>query len=147
MARKKQLGFSLIELMIVIGIIGVLVSIAIPQYEDYIARSKVTEGMKLAAPARMAVGVITQSLGRFAGADNSSYGLPKATSISGEYVTSVTMGTEGRVIVRFNDNVGSKVNGTSLVLTPKTRSGSVVWTCAGYSSKPTPDIYLPASCR
>ncbi|HET7569227.1 MAG TPA: pilin [Gammaproteobacteria bacterium] len=157
---KKQQGFTLIELMIVIAIIGILAAIAIPQYQNYIVRSKVSEGLNISDSAKVAVSETYQTLGRFATAANHSYGLPLPTSIVGKYVTSVTIGDKGKITVLYSDNLGGSptVNGTELVLTPVTNVGSIEWICGNRtetvgtksvtgSGTTTPDKYLPANCR
>ena len=73
---KQQHGFTLIELMIVVAIIGILAAIAIPAYQDYIVRSKISEGLNLAGAAKLAVAETYDSTGRWQAADNASYGLP-----------------------------------------------------------------------
>ena len=78
---KLQKGFTLIELMIVIAIIGILAAIAIPAYQDYTIRSKVSEGLNMAGAAKLAVAETFDSQGVFM-SDNGSYGLPGAASIS-----------------------------------------------------------------
>jgi type IV pilus assembly protein PilA len=80
---KKQQGFTLIELMIVVAIIAILAAIAISQYQDYVIRSQVSEGSSLADGTKTAVAEFVNNYGRFA-ADNSSYGLSAPTSISGK---------------------------------------------------------------
>ena len=159
MTRNQQ-GFTLIELMIVIAIIGILAAIAIPAYQDYTIRAKVTEGLNLADAAKTAVAETYQSNGAFPVANNASYGLPNKISIAGKYVTQVDVGTKGLIKVTFGSNVGGSptANLTVLTLLPITQSGAVAWACGyntvtingtSYTATKTtvPSKYLPANCR
>ncbi len=85
---KLQKGFTLIELMIVIAIIGILAAIAIPAYQDYTIRSKVSEGLNMAGAAKLAVAETFDSQGVFM-SSNGSYGLPDAESLSATYVSAI----------------------------------------------------------
>jgi len=106
MIKKAQQGFTLIELMIVVAIIGILAAVAIPAYQDYTIKAKVQEATSLASPAMTAMGVAC-SEGSMDGADNTSLGLATAASISGQYVESIeavgTSATEGTVTATFNN--------------------------------------------
>lgn len=144
MKKKAQAGFTLIELMIVVAIIGILAAIALPAYQDYTKRSHVSEGLSLAGGVKSAVTEYYASRGAFP-TTNPMAGVALATSITGNAVTQVAVGANGRIIVTFNDRV---VNSATLALTPTatTAAGSITWTCrAGGPSLPTK--YLPQSCR
>ena len=140
---KQQKGFTLIELMIVIAIIGILAAIAIPAYQDYIVRTKISEGLNMAGAAKLAVAETYDSTGVLPPA-NSDAGLPSATSITGSYVTSITV-TDGVVDILYNTSVGGNptANGTTMTLTPSTSEGSMMWDCDGTMA----NKYRPANCR
>ena len=144
---KQQKGFTLIELMIVIAIIGILAAIAIPAYQDYTIRSKVSEGLNLSGAAKLAVAETYDSLGSFP-STQASYGLPAAASIAGNYVSSVGVNpADGVITVTYNSNVGGNptANSKTVVLTPNTAStGAMGWVCGGGTM---PNKYVPANCR
>ena len=147
---KQQKGFTLIELMIVIAIIGILAAIAIPAYQDYTIRSKVSEGLALAGAAKLAVAETYDSTGSMPNG-NASFGLPAAGSISGNYVSSITVagtGSSGIITILYKESVGGNpsAGGETVILTPDTSSiGAMGWTCSGGTSMP--NKYLPATCR
>lgn len=137
---KKQHGFTLIELMIVIAIIGILAAVAIPAYQDYVTRTKVSEGLSLASGAKTAVTETTLSDGIFP-TSNGGAGLATAESISGNDVDSVSVGAGGVITVTYS---AANINGSTITLTPTTSAGSVVWTCRGGDLR---DNYRPSNCR
>ncbi len=139
--KMIQKGFTLIELMIVIAIIGILAAIAIPAYQDYIIRAKVSEGISLASGAKAAVAETRQSLGRFPAA-HASYGLSPAASISGNNVTSVSVGANGVITILYSNDAA--ITGKDVILVPTVTGGSVTWTC---NTGSVIDKYLPANCR
>ena len=141
---KQQKGFTLIELMIVIAIIGILAAIAIPAYQDYIVRSKVSEGLNMAGAAKLAVAETHDSNGDYPSVENVSYGLQLAVSISGTYVTSITAAETTGIITIEYFNTHADVNGNTITLTPTAGVGSMKWLCASTSISKK---YLPANCR
>jgi type IV pilus assembly protein PilA len=169
--KNVQKGFTLIELMIVVAIIGILAAIAIPAYQDYTIRAQVTEGLNLAGAAKSAVAETYANNGAWP-ADNSAAGLGNSTDIQGKYVQSVGV-TNGIITVTFGNTANTaNLAGNTLILTPgASNNGDVAWQCGnktmpGATSFPTAGIaggawqaagptgggsvrqkYRPAECR
>lgn len=147
---KIQKGFTLIELMIVVAIIGILAAIAIPAYQDYTIRAQVSEGLSLSAAAKAAVAEFYMDAGVYPG-DNNTAGLEAAASINGKYVTSVGVGANGVITVTYNQaDTNNNIAGATLTMTPVAAAanlGSVSWTCAGGNILGGTPKWLPAACR
>jgi type IV pilus assembly protein PilA len=152
--KKFQQGFTLIELMIVIAILGILMAIAIPAYQDYTVRAKVSEGLNVAAAGKLAVSETQQSTGTFP-ASNAEAGMAAATQITGNNVASVGVGnaagtgggTAGRIVITYNA-AEPKLSTLTLGLSPSTggHEGSIEWSC-GQTDTTVPSRYRPATCR
>jgi len=129
---KLQKGFTLIELMIVVAIIGILAAIAIPAYQDYTVRAQVSEGMNLAAAAKAAVSEYFLNRGQ-APADRTAAGMSATdTDTSGKYVSKVGV-TNGTILITY----GSPEASTSLKTTPET---------LGLTPYETPDLSVAWRC-
>lgn len=148
MNRTNQ-GFTLIELMIVVAIIGILAAVAIPAYQDYIVRTKVSEGLALISSTKKSIEEVRIAFGRYpAGAAvlNASYALPSPTSISGNYVAKVEIGPIGAITITYTDDAA--ITGKTMILTPdaSTSAGSIKWSCTSSIATIKPG-YRPANCR
>jgi type IV pilus assembly protein PilA len=157
-----QKGFTLIELMIVVAIIGILAAIAIPAYQDYTIRAQVSEGMNLAAAAKAAVAETYLNRG-VAPADRAEAGMTDTdTDTQGKYVQSVDV-VQGEIIITYGNEAHGNIDGMVLILTPfLSEDESVVWQCglattgAAFSAMgantsngatTVETQYLPSACR
>jgi type IV pilus assembly protein PilA len=164
---KLQKGFTLIELMIVVAIIGILAAIAIPAYQDYTIRAQVSEGMNLAAAAKAAVAETFLNRGT-APVNRTQAGMSAtATDTRGKYVSQVEVAGGVITVTYGGPEVNAAINGQTLGITPYlTPDNSVAWRCGGagapsnlttlmgnahtggtLGSNTTFQKYLPAACR
>ncbi len=143
--KRVQQGFTLIELMIVVAIIGILAAIAIPAYQDYVARAQMSEAMTLADGAKASVAEVWMNTGAFP-ADNTAAGLGAAADIKGKYVAQTAVNNGVITATMAATGVAGAIAGKTLSLTPTAPSnpgGSMVWTCTSNAAAK----YLPSACR
>lgn len=139
-----QKGFTLIELMIVVAIIGVLAAVALPAYQDYLGRSQMSEAFILAGGQKGTMAEYYSNHGNWP-ANNAAAGAAAATDINGKYVESVTIAGAVATAKMKGTGVNAGVAGKTLKLTGTagTTLGSFTWAC----SSDAPPKYLPSSCR
>ncbi len=160
--KKVQQGFTLIELMIVVAIIGILAAVAIPAYQDYTIRAQVSEGIVMTSEAKLAVGDFWAARGRLPPV-NTSAGLANSASLTGNYVTGLAV-VGGGITVTYGNRANVKLaSGTIGLLPMENEAGSLVWVC-GNAADPgdvtaisnsgtvtattsLPGKYMPTDCR
>jgi type IV pilus assembly protein PilA len=130
--KAIQKGFTLIELMIVVAIIGILAAIAIPAYQDYTIRAQVTEGLNLAGAVKAAIAESYASNQAWP-ATNTAAGVGVANTILGKYVTSVGVSAGGMITIIYG-NQATTINNMTMMLTPYTSTnGDISWQCGTHA--------------
>lgn len=156
----KQKGFTLIELMIVVAIIGILASIAIPAYQDYTIRAQVVESFSITGELKLSIKDFYKDRGRFP-STNDEAGVPAAEHLIGNYVEKVEV-VDGAMHVEFGNYVNSNLEGQTLTIRPifvsESPTSPISWSC-GYRNPPEgmeavgedrttlQNKHLPSSCR
>lgn len=138
--RSTSPGFTLVELMIVVAIIGILAAIAIPSYSIFVARAQFSEGLSLAGSVKTAVGEEYGSRNRLSGIDNGVGAIPARGALKGSYVADVVV-EDGIITARFDAD--SALAGASMTLIPTERDGSIIWKCTTTASA----LKAPSNCR
>ncbi|MCW8907446.1 MAG: pilin [Sedimenticola sp.] len=142
--KKIQQGFTLIELMIVVAIIGILAAIALPAYQDYTVRAQVSEMILAGSGAKNTIAEFAQVNGQLPGAASVT-----VNTQASQYVASVAWDGTNVLVTGTNAFSAAAARGTEIILTPSapTATGVVTWTCGGSAGNPMPAQFRPASCQ
>ena len=136
--KSVQKGFTLIELMIVIAIIGILAAIAIPAYQNYTIRAQVSEGLSLAGGIETAFDECYANHGTAAGACTALTNLGINNAITGTYVSSMTY-ANGVITAKYGPNANAAINGKTITLAAyASANGDISWICSGPTANTVP---------
>ena len=155
--KKVQQGFTLIELMIVVAIIGILAAVALPAYQDYTVRAKVSEVLLAMSSCRTSVTEVFQSGNALPGADNAAWGCTLGTDAATKYVASLAVSAGGVITATTATGLASAADGKTISMTPyKDAAASTAaaagdnvaaWKCGPGATNGMPAKYLPSTCR
>lgn len=140
---KRNKGFTLIELMITVAIVGILAAVALPAYQSYIVRGQIMESLTVAATAKIFVNDFHTDKGAFP-TNNADVGYPGAV---GAYITNVEIqsnGAFGDVVTTFGNNANSLLTNKTLTLRATSNGTNLEWSCFSADIEPE---YLPATCK
>jgi len=161
--KRLNSGFTLIELMIVVAIIGILVAVGIPQYQNYVARAQVAEGLSLASNIKTAMSEYFSINGKFPSGNPAAIGTALGidtdpAAFAGSYVSRITVKKTGKFEILFKDvpDAHSAIKEKSFYMIPTDEGGSISWQCHCRSDPDNHDCesgtrsmlnkYLPSSC-
>ena len=157
--KRLHSGFTLIELMIVVAIIGILAAIAIPQYQNYVARAQVAEGLSMASSIKTAISEYYSTHGKYP-SNNTALGIDSAFDIKGSYVNAIKVRADGsgsfEIVFKDAPDAHSAIKKRSFYMIPTDEGGSISWQCHCKSdptkhdcengTRPILKKYLPSSC-
>ena len=144
-------GFTLIELMIAIAIIGILLSLAIPAYQDYTVRAKISEAINVASSLKVMISEYYITMAKF---PESAEQAGIDTGFSTQYISGLSYHKDdgenhARVKLTFSENTGAEVANKAIVMTATQNAGTLRWTCSNDKEDDAPidEKYLPSNCR
>lgn len=136
--KNNKKGFTLIELMIAVGIVGILSAVAIPAYQNYVARSQMSEGISLASGAKALISEYYSNYNAWPTQFQVGY-----NGANGKYISKTEIADNGTIVATLSTQASSKIAGQTITLTPTVQSeGNLSWDCVSSADS----IYLPSSC-